>query len=683
MSERIMKALANCEQGLTEEQKLQARTNIGAIGGVYVHDAGGTNPLTPDANGYVTIDLTNAGKTQSDWDEENPVEPSFIRNKPDLSIYARRDEIEKGVFVGVYTGDEETTTPYSDYKEAWDDGKAVFLSYGIDDTSVILPLTAIDDVAAVFTRTMGEVSGNAYVNVSNFMVKVSAETDAYSFYTKALDSQEQANWTEQDPLAKSFIRNKPTLSEVAVSGSYNDLSDKPTIPAEQINSDWTEQDDSKKSFILHKPTVKPLVAGSNITITDGPSSVTISSQSAPQEQSDWAQTNSQAVSFIRNKPTLSEVAVTGSYNDLTDKPDIPGSQVNADWTEQDESKKSFILHKPNLAAVATTGSYNSLTDKPTIPAAQVQSSWTEADTSSKAYIQNKPNLASVATTGSYNSLTDKPTIPAAQVQADWAQTNSSAVDFVKNKPAAMETKPLVPGSNIEFNDVGSNTEISTSASKVIKRPYPYNVDIPLTAMIVNDPGEDFGSVIQDQGGNTLGFLAPKHYGNVDTGKVLTIVQDNGYKMEWRNPSGGSFDLKPLTIAEQHVTSTNPVQLTVVDGYAYEVINDVSGSLQVTLVTNSTDTVHSVLSFRNGSASQCSQMTIVWRDEALIQHQIVIDFTEADPGMVYNFDLYIKKVTISGTDYCIARLSDFPVYYRKAPYEFSTEYEGVGYVGLEM
>ena len=101
MSERIMKALANCEQGLTEEQKLQARTNIGAIGGVYVQDGGGATPLTPDANGYVTIDLTNAGKVQSDWDETNSAEPSFIRNKPDLSLYALKDEIETGVFIGV------------------------------------------------------------------------------------------------------------------------------------------------------------------------------------------------------------------------------------------------------------------------------------------------------------------------------------------------------------------------------------------------------------------------------------------------------------------------------------------------------------------------------------------------------------------------------------------------------
>ena len=681
MSERIYKALAVTDQGLSDGEKLQARTNIGAIGGVYVQNGSGTSPLTPDANGYVTIDLTNAGRIQSDWEEENPAEPSYIRHKPDLSIYALKDEIEKGVFIGVYTGEEETTTPYSDYKDAWDDGKAVFLSYAVGDTSVILPLTAIDDEAAVFTRTIGEVSGNAYGNVSNFMVQVSAETDAYSFYTKSLDSQEQADWTEENPLAKSFILHKPNLSEVAISGSYNDLTDKPSIPAEQVNADWTESDSTKKSFVLHKPTVKPLVAGSNITITDGPSSVTISSQSAPQEQADWAQVNSQAVSFIRNKPNLSEVAISGSYNDLTDKPDIPGSQVNADWTEADDTKKSFILHKPNLSEVATSGSYNDLTNKPTIPAAQVNSDWNA--NSGVSQVLNKPNLAAVATSGSYTDLTNKPTIPAAQIQSDWEQEDSSAADFIKHKPAAMETKPLVAGTNIEFNDVGNNTEISTSASRVIKRPYPYNVDIPLTAMVVNDPGEDFGSVVQDQGGNTLGFLAPKHYGNADTGKVLTIVHDNGYKMEWRKPSGGSSDLKPLTIAEQHITSTNPVQLTVVDGYAYEVINDTSGSLQVTLVTNSTDTVHSVLSFRNGSASYCAQVTIVWRDEALIQHSIEIDFTEGNPNEIYNFDLYIKKVTINNTDYCIARLSDFPVYYRKIPYEFDTSYEGVGYVGLEM
>ena len=611
-----MKALANCEQGLTEEQKLQARTNIGAIGGVYVHDAGGTNPLTPDANGYVTIDLTDAGKVQSDWDETNPAEPSYIQNKPDLSIYALKDEIETGVFIGVYTGTEETTTPYADYKSAWEDGKAVFLSYASGTDTLLLLMESISDDEILFTRTVGSFDGNTYGTVINYLVKVSSE-DVYTFNSSTMgEEQVQSDWAQTNNQAVDFIKNKPNLAEVATSGSYNDLTDKPTIPAAQV-------------------------------------------------QSDWAQADSSAVDYIKNKPSLSEVATSGDYEDLTNKPTIPAARVQSDWAQTNSSSVDFIKNKPTLAEVATSGSYNDLTDKPSIPAAQVQSDWNQSDNQAVDFIKNKP------------------TIPAAQVQSDWAQTDTSAVDYIKNKPAEMETKPLVPGTNIEFDSNAQRVQINSTATKISKRSSPYTTDVPLTQMVVYDPNEDYGALVRDQNDNTLGYFAPKHYGQADLGKVLTIVNDSGYKMEWRNPSGGSSDLKPLTIAEQHITSTNPVQLTIADGYAYEVINDTSGSLQVTLMTNSTDTVHSVLSFRNGSASYCAQMTIVWRDEALIQHSIAIDFTEGDPSQIYNFDLYIKKVTINNTDYCIARLSDFPVYYRKVPYQFSTEYEGVGYVGLEM
>lgn len=42
------------------------------------------------------------------------------------------------------------------------------------------------------------------------------------------NAQEQANWTESNTSAVSYIKNKPTLATVATSGSYNDLSNKPT-----------------------------------------------------------------------------------------------------------------------------------------------------------------------------------------------------------------------------------------------------------------------------------------------------------------------------------------------------------------------------------------------------------------------------------------------------------------------
>ena len=54
------------------------------------------------------------------------------------------------------------------------------------------------------------------------------------------------------------------LAPVATSGSYNDLENKPTIPAAQVNSDWNA--DSGVAQILNKPTI-PTVNDATLTIT--------------------------------------------------------------------------------------------------------------------------------------------------------------------------------------------------------------------------------------------------------------------------------------------------------------------------------------------------------------------------------------------------------------------------------
>ena len=77
---------------------------------------------------------------------------------------------------------------------------------------------------------------------------------------------------EQTDVLLSGKANTTDLATVATTGSYNDLSNKPTIPAAQVNSDWDA------------------VSG---------------------------------VAQILNKPSLATVATSGSYNDLQDKPTIP------------------------------------------------------------------------------------------------------------------------------------------------------------------------------------------------------------------------------------------------------------------------------------------------------------------------------------------------------------------------
>ena len=131
-----------------------------------------------------------------------------------------------------------------------------------------------------------------------------------------------------------FTYTPPNLATVATSGSYADLTNKPTItaiPTQTANS------------------------GKYLT-TDG--------------------------------TTLSWAVVTGGttdYNNLTNKPTIPAAQVQTDWNAV--SGLGVVLNKPALFS----GSYTDLTNKPTIPAAQVQSDWNAV--SGLGVVLNKPTIS--------------------------------------------------------------------------------------------------------------------------------------------------------------------------------------------------------------------------------------------------------------------------------------------------
>ena len=73
----------------------------------------------------------------------------------------------------------------------------------------------------------------------------------------------QADWNQTDITAKDFIKNKPSLATVATSGSYNDLTNKPSIPAAQIQSDWNQANTSAVDYIKNKPTIPAAVDISN------------------------------------------------------------------------------------------------------------------------------------------------------------------------------------------------------------------------------------------------------------------------------------------------------------------------------------------------------------------------------------------------------------------------------------
>ncbi len=124
----------------------------------------------------------------------------------------------------------------------------------------------------------------------------------------------------------SKIVGKPTFAAVALSGDYNDLINKPSIPTliSQLTNDV--------GFIT------------NTSLT-------------------W--------SNITGKPSFHAVATSGNYNDLNNRPTIPTalSQLTNDpgYITNAALTWSNITGKPSFHTVATTGNYNDLSNRPTIP----------------------------------------------------------------------------------------------------------------------------------------------------------------------------------------------------------------------------------------------------------------------------------------------------------------------------
>ena len=116
-----------------------------------------------------------------------------------------------------------------------------------------------------------------------------------------------------------------------------------------------------------------------------------------------------------------------------------------------------VQNKPNFANVATSGDYNDLSNKPTIPSV--------AGLASEAYVNEKvaaikvpsldgyaktADLSTVATSGSYNDLVDKPTIP--------STTGLASTEYVDTKVGEIVI-PTVPTKVSELeNDSGYLTE---------------------------------------------------------------------------------------------------------------------------------------------------------------------------------------------------------------------------------
>lgn len=275
----------------------------------------------------------------------------------------------------------------------------------------------------------------AEANVQSDWSETNTESDAFiknkpSIPTKTSDLTNDSNFITG--VSWGEVTGKPTFATVATSGSYNDLSNKPTIPSAVTSETVASWGFTKNTGTYSKPS-------GGIPKSDLSSDVQTSlgkADSALQEET--------------YKGTVTSVGLT-----MPDAFTVTGSPVTTDGT---------------LTVTLKSDKYiPSVTDKNNWNAAEanVQANWNETNESSDAFIQNKPTLATVATSGSYNDLTNKPSIPTG-FSITVNPTDDNVVDLTASggtNSITIDAKHAKQGPTSGYTSGNETTSISSGTTK--------------------------------------------------------------------------------------------------------------------------------------------------------------------------------------------------------------------------
>lgn len=345
----------------------------------YVKSVNGTSP---DSNGNVSISVSGGSGGSVTVDAElsststNAVQNKAVYaavdkklDKTGIAAYATRDS-SGNVIINTYA----TKTDLNSYVKSINNVKPdsdgnVTISVGGGSGNYTLPTASSSTLGGV------KIGSGLTINTSG-VVSADVTSSTLTAYVKTTD-----------------------LSEVAKSGSYDDLTNKPTIPS---------------AYTL--PTASTTVMGgvkigSNISVSNGVISLNKSNV-----------TSALGYTPPASDTTYGDATTTSSgLMSSTDKVKLNGIANNANYYIHPPTHPASMIS--GLATVATSGSYNDLTNKPTIPEQITVDS--EISSTSTNPVQNKivyevlsavrenlltqiNNLSAIAKSGSYNDLTDKP-----------------------------------------------------------------------------------------------------------------------------------------------------------------------------------------------------------------------------------------------------------------------------------
>lgn len=201
-------------------------------------------------------------------------------------VHASQFDSNRSISFQMFTGEDEWTIP---------EGLTIELHCRkVDDNIVTLAPLSVDGSVITFitTEQLTACSGQNKCELSfidaddlvigslNFILDVEPDplkgglTSASSIYdltqqiediTQEVIGDDYYNKTEVDTLLAAKA-NSADLAAVATSGDYDDLINKPTIPAAQVQSDYTQADTTAVDYIKNKPDINAMIAAALLAV---------------------------------------------------------------------------------------------------------------------------------------------------------------------------------------------------------------------------------------------------------------------------------------------------------------------------------------------------------------------------------------------------------------------------------
>ena len=439
--------------------------------------------FTANSASDVSADIAVPTKTSDITNDSNFVsDANYVHtdNNFTTTLKDKLDGIAAGAEVNVQSDWNQTNTSADDYIK----NKPTIPTKTSDltnDSGYIstLPIAGVNTLGAIKVGTNLSIAADGTLSA-----------DAQSITVDSALSSTSTNPVENRVIntALGTKANTADLATVATSGSYNDLSNKPTIPTVNDATITIQRNSATvDSFTVNASQNKSI----NIVVPTKTSDLTNDSNFAttaqiPTKTSSLTNDGADGTSTYVEADDLAAVASSGSYTDLSNRPTIGNATLTIQkngtnvqtFTANATSNKTANITVPTKTSDLTNDSdFVSNTDYATASTGGVvkvgsgleitngvlsATGGGTADAVEWDNVLNKPTFSTVATSGSYNDLTNKPTIPTVNNATLTIQKNSTNVaTFTANAASNVMANISVPTATSDLtNDSGFITSIT-------------------------------------------------------------------------------------------------------------------------------------------------------------------------------------------------------------------------------